>query len=261
MTRRRPLGMLEPVLRRFRVLVLGLLAVSACAGCSSGTETGNPSFTAELSYTAYSSVPEVVGVHTRASRAVVESAWLDLDRVGLSTVGSCGLAAPAGLTVPGLGVGDHASGLHNVTRFEVTASDYCALDLPFVQVPAGVVQPGAPAGLERHSVMIAGTLADGTPFTVRSAATPTVHLVADQASFEMRANSANLLIAFDVGAWLDLNFDTATRTAGSIQISSDANAALLAQFEANLARGVGLYRDRDGDGKLDPLPERLAHGQ
>jgi len=260
-TRGGALGMIAGVFRAVPGFALGILICGFGPGCSSGTETGNPSFTAELSYTAYSSAPAIVGVHTAASRARVESAWLDLDRVALSTAGSCALAAPTQIKVPALGVGDHASGVHHFTRFEVDPSAFCALDLPFVQAPGTPVESGEPPSLEQHSIMIAGALPDGTPFTVLSAATPTLHLVAEQGSFEMGMNNAQMLITFDLAAWLDLDFDSATRSAGEIVISADQNPLLLAQFESNLASGVALYRDRDGDGTLDVSPERLAHGQ
>ena len=262
MTQAPRLGMLGPVVRP---AFFGFLATALCAltsGCSSGTETGNPSFQAELSYTAYSSAPSVIGVREPGSRAVVDSAWLDLDTVALIGANSCAQADPTALSVPALGIGDHASGRHNATLFTLAAGQYCALDLPFVLAPPAELQNGVPAELERHSIMLAGALADGTRYTLLSATTPRVRLSADSGSFEISANSAQTLIAFDVAQWLaNLDWTGATRIDGAIRISADDNPALLAQFESNLARGIELYRDADGDGKLDDAPVRLAHGQ
>ena len=256
------LGMLWPVIRP---LLFGLLALALCApagGCSGGTETGNPPFQAELSYTAYSSAPSLIAVRERGSQAVVDNAWLDLDTVALIRAGSCALAEPAERPVPALGIGDHASGQQHSTRFTLAAGEYCALELPFVLARHDELQSDAPLDLEQHSIMLAGTLADGTPFSLLSAVTPRVRLVADAGSFEITEKDAQTLIAFDVAQWLAaLNWDKAVRVDGTIRISANDNPTLLAQFEANLASGIALYRDADGDGQLDELPVRLAHGE
>ncbi len=263
MTRATGLAMLS-IVRRLRLgLTASLLALFPFGGCSGGTETGNPSFQVELSYTAYSSQPLVIGVREAGTAAVVDSAWLDLDTVALVDAGSCATPRPEQQSVPALGVGDHASGKHNLTRFELAMGSYCGLDLPFIRVPSGAIIAGQPPSLEQHSIMLAGALADGTAFSVLSSATPVVHLAADADSFEINAKNAQALIAFDVAAWLsNLDWASATRRDdGTIAISETQNAALLARFEEDLGRGVALYRDADGDGKLDVNPERLAHGE
>jgi hypothetical protein len=261
-TRGRWLGMLVPVKPPLLVRFFALVLCATTGGCSGGTETGNPPFRAELSYTAYSSMPLRVGVREPSSQTVVDSAWLDLDAVALIGAGRCGQAEARPVSVPALGVGDHASGQHNSTVFALAASEYCALELPFVLAQQSELGKDAPPDLARHSIMLAGALADGTQFTLLSAATPRVRLNADSGSFEISAAAPRTLIAFDVAEWLaDLDWATATRVNGAIRISPDENPALLAQFEANLPRGVALYRDENGDGKLDELPVRLAHGE
>ncbi|HYQ46705.1 MAG TPA: hypothetical protein VER11_32270 [Polyangiaceae bacterium] len=248
-----------------RELFFCLLAIALCApagACSGGTETGNPPFQAELSYTAYSSMPSLISVREQSSQAVVESAWLDLDSVSLIGADGCAEVEPRSLSVPALGIGDHASGQHNATVFFAAGSDYCALELPFALAPPSGVLEGVPADLARHSIMLAGALADGTRFTLLSAATPRVRLSADSGSFEISKNAARTLVVFDVAEWLaDLDWAEATRVDGEVRISADDNPALLARFERNLARGIALYRDADGDGKLDEHPVRLAHGE
>ena len=262
MTRGPRLGMLGPVIRLGQRALLTVTLSALAGGCVGGTETGNPPFQAELSYTAYSSAPLLIGVREQGSRAVVESAWLDLGAVALLGAGSCTQPESSTLSVPALGIGDHAAGQHNATRFELTAGEYCALELPFLLASPSAIQNDVPADLDRHSIMLAGELADGTRFTLLSAATPRVRLRADAGSFDINRNQAQTLIAFDVAQWLTgLDWAGATRAEGAIHISADDNPALLAQFESNLARGIALYRDADGDGKIDDVPLRLAHGE
>jgi len=255
--------MLEPMLRP-RLLGFFAFCLAATLGaCSGGTETGNPPlFKAELSYTAYSGLPTLVGVRAPSSEVVVDHAWLDLDSVALLGAGSCAASAPTPVSLPALGVGDHAAGQHNATSFALRGGEYCALELPFVLAPRAELGAGAPADLEHHSIMLAGELADGTPFTLLSTSTPRVRLRADSGSFEISENHARTLIAFDLAEWLaDLNWADATRVDGVIRITSEDNPALLAQFESQLGRGIALYRDENGDGQLDEQPERLAHGE
>ena len=262
MTRGSVLGMLGPMVRRTLAIALCLGGLAPFSGCSSGTETGNPSFQAEIAYTAYSSAPLLVGVRDASADVDVESAWLDLDTVGLLRAGSCSSSSSDALLVPALGIGDHAAGDHNLVSFASDAGTFCALELPFVRAPERAVTGDVPAELAQHSVMLAGSLADGTSFSLLSAATPVVRLAADAGSFEISANRAKSLIAFDVAAWLvGLDWSTANKRDGTIFVSVDENADLLAHFEQNLASGVALYLDRDGDGKLDAAPERLAHGE
>jgi hypothetical protein len=139
---------------------------------------------------------------------------------------------------------------------------YCSVELPFVRAASGDVKGNVPAELEGHSIMLAGTLADGSPFSVLSKTTPVARLVADSRSFELSVSHSKLLVAFDVAAWLSaLDWASATKRNGAVFVSASENSALLADFEARLASGIAVYRDDDGDGVLDERPERLAHGE
>jgi len=232
----------------------------AGVACNSGTETGNPSLTGSLSYTGYSSKPSDYGVREAGDIATIESAWLDLDTVSISPDGPCGIDGGSAFTAAGLGVGDHAAGDHNFTSFAAAAGAFCSVDLPFLRVPASVKLAGLPAEARGQSLLIVGTLAEGTPFSIVSAATPVVQLRADGSGFELSADQSDLLLAFDFAAWLQgLDFDAALRVDGQIEISASSNSELLTTFETNLADGVALYRDRDGDGLVDADAELLAH--
>ncbi len=246
--------------RALPLFVFSLLTVGSCAG---GTETGNPSFSGALSYTGYSSSPEVaVGAAQSGSLATIDNAWLSLQGVTLSQRGECGLVDDASVEIPGLGVGDHAAGAHNFTRFTASARDFCNVELPLSRVTERAQLGPAPAELEGHSILLEGRLADGTPLRILSAAAPRVVLAPAAGGFALSENEGELLMAFDFAAWLrGLDWATAEVEDGRVELSERVNAGLLAAFEANLSRGVELYRDRDGDGKLDADAELLARGE
>lgn len=260
----RPHG--QGMLRAMRVGVwLGfswVLCALSVPACNSGTETGNPSLTGALSYTGYSSKPSDFGVRDGGSVANIETAWLDLEAVSVSPDGECGIEGGETFVVPALGVGDHAAGGHNFTPFSAKAGSFCSVDLPFARVPSGGSGGNLPDELPGNSLLITGKLADGTPFSIASGATPVVELRADGPGFALSAEQADAVIAFDFAAWLDgVDLGSAERSDGAIVISADSNASLLATFEQNLAAGVALYRDRDGDGLIDVDAELLARSQ
>lgn len=241
----------------------GLAASCLClatlaAGCAGGTETGNPSFTSALGYTGYSSKPEEIALRDGGRVASVQSAWFELDRISVLASGACGSDAPPAFVVPALGLGDHAAGNHNSTAYQAEPGSFCAVEIPFVRV----TEPArAPAELAGRALLLTGTLADGTPFTIASDTTPVVRLEADAGSFALARGEGDLLVAFDFATWLgNVDFSSADRGADGLVISNQTNPALLQAFEAALAPGIHLFRDRDGDGVLDANPEELAHG-
>lgn len=230
--------------------------LSLVTGCTGGTETGNPPFVAALSYTGTSSAPEDYAVGDGGKVATVKSAWLDLDAVQLSPEGTC-QGEGERLTLPALGIGDHAAGAHVETSFEANAASYCTLTLPFAR--AASVPGGAPDALRGRSVLVLGELADGTPFSIASAKEPSFELQATSTGIQLSSAERSLLLAFDFAAWLRaVPFDSATRSEGLIVIDDVNNPDLLEAFEAALSAGVALYRDPDADGVLDDDSELLA---
>jgi hypothetical protein len=249
-------GMLAGMLGRSVVCVAFGASLLACTG---GTETGNPPFQGSLSYTGYSSKPETIGVREGGSIATVKSAWLDLREVRFSAEGGCALPADGAFSVPALGIGDHAAGAHVTTAYSAEPGSYCSVELPFGRVPRDTTQAALPDELAGHSILLEGELADGTPFSLRSAREPVVSLRAESGGFSLAAANADALFAFDFATWLGaIDFTSVDVEAGRIVISDAENAEALAAFEAALADGVTLYRDRDADGRLDDELETLA---
>lgn len=254
--------MLGAVTRRLSKLhVTFLLATAGCAGSGggSGTETGNPLVKGNVSYSGYSSEPDRYGVRKAGSVAKVDRAWLDLGPAALSRSGGCELGSGQDLALPALGLGDHAAGAHNFTTYEAEAAEYCSFSLPFELADEIGTAPDTVSG---HSLLLEGTLADGTPFSIASDEAPQIVLEAPTRAFSLDESQPDVLVAFDFGAWLaNVDFDSAERTASGIVIDESNNTELLQQLQLNLAAGIALYRDRDGDGALDARPELLARAR
>jgi hypothetical protein len=231
-------------------LVTLLVCLSACAG----TETGNPSIRGKLSYNAYSSTPAVVALSAALEQTpepkallTVDHAWLVLGDVELRSGADCA----TGPRVHGLGAGDHATGKHSETELEIAAGSYCGLRFPFEY--AKDLPQGAPESLTKESVLMRGTLPDGRAFELHSQLQDSLDLRATAGEFVLDSEHADVVIGFDLARWLgELRWEDATETTdGSVLVSADSNRALLEQFEAALPSGIALFRDHDGDGKLD----------
>jgi hypothetical protein len=241
---------------KWRAVGLGLWLI----GCA-GTETGNPSFDGTLGYDAYSSQPAQVALRGVQDGApvVVDAAWIVLGEVRFDRPERCGEPATAHVDVPGLGAGDHAGSQAPASQVAFESGRYCsvrvALQLP-KQSPAG-----APAELAGHSLLITGQ-ADGQAFRVASALdAPLTLSAADAAGFELDDAQSGVLLGFDVDAWLaDVPWaDAPVDGSGTRVIDAQRTPELSAAFDAHLAQGVKLFRDRDADGLLDEEREELAH--
>jgi hypothetical protein len=254
-TRGESLGML-PAMKQGLLSSLAVGSLLLGTGCTGGTETGNPIVTGSLSYTGYSSAPDQIGVREGGEVATVSSAWFELDTVSVSSLGCTG-GQGDDFDVAALGLGDHAAGAHVSTSYMASEGNFCSVELPLSRVADDA--SNGPEELRGHSLLLTGQLADGTEFSLVSDAQPRLVLEAEAGGFELSVELSDAVVAFDFATWLgDLDFAAATLDAGRIVISPDSNAELLEQFESNLAAGVVLYRDADGDGFLDAEPEELA---
>jgi hypothetical protein len=240
---------------------LGLaLWLAACAG----TETGNPSFDGSLGYDAYTSQPKLVALQSAGEDAqlVVESAWLVLGDVRFAPRAdgkACDAdSASDGPSVPGLGAGDHAATQAPVSPVELSDGRYCGVHLPLQS--ASELPSAAPPELRGHSLLLLGETRDGRPFRIASALRTELDLRAEADGFELDAERPGVLIGFDVASWLaELDWSQAELDADDrIVVDAEHNALLLAEFEAQFARGVALFRDADGDGLFDAEGSAIA---
>ena len=236
----------------------GALAL-VLAGCTGGTETGNPPFEAKLSYSAYSSMPDAVAVGNASGEIRVSAVWLDLGDVGFAMANACD--GDPTLHAPGLGVGNHAGSKPASTSFTIEAGSYCAVDLPFVSETRGLPAE-APRELADHSIMLEGTFANGMRFSILSDTSMTVRLGPVGGDFTLQRAMPNSLIGFDVAKWIaGIDWSTGVVEGGTIAIDRDRNPALLGAFEARVAGGVSLFLDENGNGRVEAGAKAIAQGQ
>jgi hypothetical protein len=247
---------------KFRLLLAAMAAF--LGGCTGGTETGNPSFDAKLSYTAYSSRTSAVTVRDPAiGRTDVRAVWLVLGDVRFERASSCDPEAPTNPRAPALGVGNHANDAPASTDFEMNTDDYCGVDVAFVRTDGVSLPAEAPVSLAENTVVLEGTAPDGTPFTLESAVAEVISLGHPDfgGTFAMNDAMPRMLMVFDVGIWLDeLDWSTASASGGEILISATENPSLHETFEQRLSNGIRVIRDDEGDGRVDPSAEVLADG-
>lgn len=229
-----------------------------CLGCA-GTETGNPSIAAQIALTAHSSDPGRVAIRAAEGGLTLQRAWLSLGALSLVEGPDCSAEARR-FTAPALGAADHAEPRPALLALEAEAGEYCGLAVPFA--PTTEMPPGAPAELGELSILLEGTLLDGSAFSLGSAARREVLVQSTPPGFALDGVRSALLVGFDVATWLrSPNIADAERELdGSVRIDAAHNPALLQSFEAALAPGIELYRDRDADAVLDPQPELLGRG-
>lgn len=234
-----------------RALALAALGAAACTG---GTETGNP-VTAELRMHGHSSMPGDVAVTTSAGGAVVTGMWMRVP--GLAMV-DADCATPVASTAD-MSAQDYA--ITSLVELAIDDAPMCAVSL--VLDPLAPAPANAPPELANHTVLVVGTLADGTPFAIRSARPGTLTVAEVAGHFRVTAASPGLLLGFDVATWLrDLDLAGATPGGdGVIRVDTEHDPLRLAAFEAALARGAELFRDTNQNGEVDgPEDALLARG-
>jgi hypothetical protein len=234
---------------------VALVAVLA-TGCF-GTETGNPPARAQLALLATSSDPDRVALGASApGRTVVTAAWVSVDAVRLSRAEVCDIPGEREVDVSGARVVDLTGGAGSVVPFDADATYYCRLRVPLRRAREPLAE-GAPPGLADAAVLVSGARRDGVPFTFVSRQERTLDLRSRDAPFALGdgtpgAPGAALALAFDVAAWLEgVDLDALEPEGGAVVIDDRSHRAALDRFEQNVTAALRLYRDRDGDGRLD----------
>lgn len=235
-----------------------MMCVALSAVACDGTDTGNP-YTQPLTADAHSSDPGVFSIAIPQDGGVVTEVWLSLDHFGFVPAGdeACDTGITGADDSPDLGVADHAAAGGTRVDITLTAGDYCTMAVPFV-LAAAPLPAGAPPELEGASIVLTGTTAGGVDFIIASALDTNITLTGP-ADLAFDDELGPLFLGFDVAAWLD-GIDIDAIGPGAV-IDGANNTALLADFEANVAAGIELYRDLDDNGQVDSGDERIAAGE
>ena len=142
----------------------------------------------------------------------------------------------------------------------VAPRDYCGLAVPLNRHTSNL-PASAPEQLADHSIVLKGERADGQPFLLLHSEQDTLELAAAQGDIEIGADGRDLVLSFDVAAWLaGIDLDAVEpEDDGVIHIDVDHNRALLDAYEANLECSVELFADEDRDGSAGTDAASLAH--
>jgi hypothetical protein len=218
------------------------------AGCSGGTDVGNP---VDLGYAGYGLSSSEAGASANGS-VEVEQAWIVVTEVKVQVRDGdqCDetktkLEVPVAVNLLGQGLPEQLAAVG------IDPGEYCRLEFKW-DAALATVPAGAPADLAAASIVVSGSRADGTVYVIASDRDDHIELQPRDESLVVDAKG--LIIGVDFQAWLaGVNLDGAVVGAGgTIRIDRDDNQALGDLFDDNVAAGVQLFLDHDEDGRLDP---------
>jgi hypothetical protein len=245
---------------KLRFALAASLVMTWLPGCV-GTETGNPTVTAQFALNAHSSEPQVVALRAGDAPLVVQEVWLSLGAIDLREGENC--ADPsAQYSSELIGSADHAHPEPAYTEVALPEGSYQCVNTAIV--PSESPLPDlAPADFYGKSILIRALLNGTTLVTVTTDAEFEVSIPALAGAYSLDSEQAAFLLGFDVAKWLaaldlasaDLEQD------GSLLVSPTNNESLYETFLSNVPLGLELYRDADGDGALDQDAELLGTGE
>ena len=208
---------------------LALLAVVACFGCSSGSDTSGDGG-GQIVIAPLSREPTSKGVS-------FDAAELSLSLV---TLQACA-ADTATLQTRDFPIELFHEPSPRVI-FVSAVSDFCGVELDLAPSPANEALPD----LEGYTARFRGTRADGAAFEVESTLSTNFMF---QSSTVLAASK--LVLGADLEKWLaDVDLDALETTDGVALVDADNNADELAAFDAGAANAFALYVDANGDGAL-----------
>ncbi len=245
---------------KLRFALASLVLIPWFPGCV-GTETGNPTVTAEFALNTHSGAPELVSLRDGDAPLVVGEVWLSLGAIDLREGESC--ADPIEqFSSDSLGAADHAHPEAAFTAFELPAGNYECMSAAILPVQ-GSLPDDAPTEFEGQSILIRALLENTTPVTVLTDVAFDVPILALAGSYSLEDDQAAFFLGFDVATWLaNLDFANAERESdGSVRVSLTENQDLYETFLSNVPLGLELYRDADSDGVLDENAELLGTGE
>jgi hypothetical protein len=234
------------------------LATAALLGCAGGSETGNPALPTPISLGVRSSDVDAIAISQGAQGTLLAQAWVAFGEPVFLDAAQCARFGNINLPNATLKVADLAQPDVRVS-IHLHDGTYCGVALP-LQNATTVLPDGAPSELLDHSILLRGKRADATPFSLAYPEHDELELAAVSASIHVTADSAPLLLSFDVATWMDgVDLDSGEIDSdGVIRIDAASNPLLLNRFEQNLACSLELYADQNGDAQVDGTDTRLA---
>jgi len=231
-------------------LLAVLVAVALVASCTA-SETGNPVAERKMTLLARSSDDAVMLLDPVVDDGVsIEQAWIVLDDIRFESGAQCDDGDENEADIPGPIIVDL---IDRPDPFELALPDaaYCRVRVRFDRAEA--LPAGAPSELEDAAIVLRGTRADGARFVIRSRREPEAEVRSRDEPFQLTHATASLILAFDIGRWLQgVDLEGAEPNAdGVIQIDDDHDDDRLERFETNVEAAMDLFDDHDHDGSLD----------
>lgn len=234
-------------------MIRASLLSALLAGCV--TETGNPELDVSLRVSAMSSDP-AIEVPARPSGSVTD-AWVNIGEVKLVESDTCDTVSEVEHTAEGPFLTDLLALAPEAIHIPAPATDFCRLRVRLDRDEGG---SGAPAAMADHSVLLAGVRSDGVPFEVRSRREFELDLRTRGEAFALAEGADQVLLAFDLGAWLGAVAldDAEVADDGVARIDEEHEDDLLDDFEEAIEAALALFEDDDGDGEADDDEDVLA---
>lgn len=219
------------------------------------TETG----TVSIAFVSYSSSPDVIGFSDSAA-VRIDAVWLASQDAQVRPASSCRRSS-AKVVVPGPFTAELVRGAFRSDEAKLVTKSYCAFELSLRRSSGR--SAGAPSELRGASIVIRGRRADGVSFVLRSRLDSAVLLRANELDGFTIVRGTTWIVGVDVNRWMS-GVDLASAEISSdgserkVRIDESANTEILAAFDANVAAGVGLFDDRNGDRVLDSEEKKHA---
>ncbi len=230
------------------ILLLLLIAAPSCVG----TDVGNPQqdkADVELEFAGYAETQQ--SALTLESDLQIERAWIVLSQFRFQSESECGTDGPFDATEPVVVdlLADEPS--YEAPIFTKPAGDYCKLDLGFTSLEADQLPEGAPSDLAGLSVLVEGQRADGVEFRFEGEFDELFHLNGAVQSFRLEEGRQHLIVGFALNEWINESKLDRIEDEAPILINSESNSEFLGDFSASVKRSANLFRDENGNRRLD----------
>lgn len=189
----------------------------------------------------------------------VDAVWMAVGRVRFQPGTSC-TGDDNEVDIQGPLIADLVSRgvIPQVPKLSQVPGSVCRFRLEYNKVDPKAVPAGAPAGIADASILIQGSRGDGVPFTVTSRVGDQVDLSSKNGAFPVNSGQNPLFLAYEITPWITA-LDLSSLKGPSIEVNDQVNKDRLDAFESALKQSARLFRDENGDGKLDTQETQSEH--